>query len=421
MEREEQKMNSNKSLWRGFTPWIERRRTVLRAMVPVAAASAVAVGGLAAGVGTSTASAAAAHGKKAAAKAPWVLGSLIDLTGTDAAGGAAQKAGINYYVNKVNKAGGVNGHKLQIKFCDTQSTPTAAAQCAQQLAGVNSHVVLAQSIDPPTRGALPYLSKDVVLAVDPVLLPPSSDKNVFQATGAGKVVAGALVTAAKSAGLTKIGVLYTTDTSGTNQLAAVQGVAQAAGLTVISQSETDGATDVTPQLVQLRSQGAQLIYLASVGTNSSVAVNSYSTLGMTQPLVVGAADVTDGFLHLVSKIPAHLYGVSQLLQDKTGLKSATLKVFDAYLTGFKAAEHEPADTQTTSAVYDGCEAVQALHAAGTSVSGLEKYFKTHQFTCLGSSMKFDLPGLNVVNGQPASLAKAGSTASSGWGPVTGKL
>jgi hypothetical protein len=96
-------------------------------------------------------------------------------------------------------------------------------------------------------------------------------------------------------------------------------------------------------------------------------------------------------------------------------------VFDAYLTGFKAAEHEPADTQTTSAVYDGCEAADALKVAGTSVPGLEKYFKTHQITCLGSDMRFNLPGLNVVNGQPASLAKAGSTAASGWGPVTGKL
>jgi hypothetical protein len=96
-------------------------------------------------------------------------------------------------------------------------------------------------------------------------------------------------------------------------------------------------------------------------------------------------------------------------------------VFDTYLKDFKAKEHEPADTQTTSAVYDGCEAVQALHVAGTSVSALEKYFKTHQITCLGSNMRFDLPGLNVINGQPASLAKAGSTATSGWGPVTGKL
>ncbi len=412
-------MSRKRNLWRGLTPSVRRGRSALRAMVPVVAVGAVAAGSLAAGVGTSTASAASSHSKKAGS--PWVLGSLIDVTGEDAAGGAAQKAGITYYINQINNAGGVDGHKLTMKFCDTQSTPTAAAQCAQQLAGVNTHVVLAQSIDPPTRGALPYLGKDLVLAVDPVLAPPSTGKNVYQATGSGKVVANALVKAVKSAGLQTIGILYTTDTSGTNQFQAAQSVAQAAGLTVVSQTQVDGATDVTPQLVQLRSQGAQVIYLASVGTNSATAVNSYTTLGMTQPLVVGAADVTDGFLQSLSKIPSNMYGVSQLLQDDTGLNARTVKVFDTYLSSFKAAMHEPADTQTTSAVYDGCEAVDALKAAGTNLSKLEKYLTTHRITCLGSGMQFNLPGVNVINGQPASLAKAGATAKAGWGPVTGKL
>ena len=381
----------------------------------------MAVGG-AASAGVTAAAASTAHAKKKASKTPWVIGSLVDVTGTDAAGGAAQKAGITYYIDQVNKAGGIHGHKLKLKFCDTQSIPTAAAQCAQQLTGVNSHIVLAQSIDPPTRGALPYLGKDLVVAVDPVLMPTSSEKNVFQATGAGQVVAQALVNGVKAAHLHTIGVLYTSDTSGTNQLAAAQKVAQAAGLTVVSQSQNPGSTDVTPQLVQLRSSGAQVIYLASVGTNTAAAVNSYATLGMSQPLVVGAANVTDGFLHLVSKIPPHMFGVSQLLQDHTGLKPSAIRVFDAYLKSFKTTMHEPADTQTTSAVYDGCVAADALKSVnGTSVSRLEKYFKTHQITCLGSNMRFNLPGFNVITGQPASLAEAGSSATSGWGPVRGKL
>lgn len=414
-------MSEKQNLGRKMASLIGRGWSSQRTLAPLAMAGVVAVAG--AGAGVSTAMAATGHGKRhAASKATWVLGSLVDATGEDAAGGAAQKAGISYYISQLNKSGGIDGHKLTVKFCDDQSTPTGAAQCAQQLAGVNTHVVLAQSVDPPTRGALPYLNKDLVVAVDPVLMPASTEKNVFQATGAGQVVAGALVAAAKAAGLNTIGVLYTSDTSGTNQLAAVQAVAKKAGVTVVSQSQTDGATDVTPQLVQLRSSGAQVIYLASVGTNSATAVNSYATLGMSQPLVVGAADVTDGFLHLVSKLPAHMYGVSQLLQDPAGLKPTTIKTFDAYLKSFQAAEHEPADTQTTSAVYDGCVATNALQGAGgTSVPALEKYLTSHQISCLGSNMKFSLPGFNVINGQPASLAEASSNATSGWGSVSGKL
>jgi branched-chain amino acid transport system substrate-binding protein len=393
----------------------------IRPLATVAAAAGVAIGLTAFGANATALASGTGHAKAKTTESPWVLGSLVDETGEDAAGGAAQKAGIDYWAQQVNASGGLQGHKVQIKFCDTQSTPTAAAQCAQQLADVNTHVVLAQSIDPPTRGALPYLNKDLVVAVDPVLLPTSKQKNVFQATGSGLVVANALVQGAKAAGFKTIGVLYTTDTSGTNQLAAAKQAAQSAGLKVVDEAQTDGATDVTPQLVQLRSQGAQVIYLASVGTNTAAAVNSYKTLNMSQPLVVGAANVTNGFLSSLSSIPQNMYGVSQLLEDTSGIQPATAKAFQAYLKNFKAKMHEPADTQTTSAVYDGCVATSALQSAGTNLPALEKFLKSHTISCLGSDMKFDVQGLNVINGQPAALAKAGATASAGWGKVTGKI
>jgi branched-chain amino acid transport system substrate-binding protein len=375
-------------------------------------------GGGPSGSGSSGGGAATTAG--ATGSGAWTLGSLVDLTGTDANGGAAQQQGIKYLINQINASGGVGGHKLAIKFCDTQSTPSGAAQCAQQLAGVNTHVVLAQSIDPPTRGALPYLTKDVVVAVDPILL-PKTGTHVFQASGASSVVAGAMVAGAKASGFKTIGVLYTTDTSGTHQLEAAKEAAAKAGMKVVAQPQDAGSNDVTPQLVKLRAAGADVIYLASVGTNTAAAVNSYRTLGMSQPVIAGAAAVTNGFLHSLSSIPQHLYGVSQLLASPLGLPSSTAKAFTQYRSQFKATEGEPADTQTTTAVYDGCVATSALKAAGTFVSGMVKFLKSQPINCLGSTMRFNIPGLNVVSGQPAALAAASTTASNGWGPVQGKL
>jgi branched-chain amino acid transport system substrate-binding protein len=369
---------------------------------------------------TNAAATGSATSAAASSKGGWVVGSLIDETGTDANGGAAQKAGIDWYVKQINAAGGIKGHQVSVNFCDTQSTPTAAAQCAQQLAGVNTHVVLAQSIDPPTRGALPYLTHDLVVAVDPILL-PKAGTNVFQATGASKGLLLVFAKAAKAAGVHTIGVLYTTDTSGTHQLLATRQAAAAAGLKVVAQPQDPGSTDVSPQLIKLRSAGADVIYLASVGTNTAAAVNSYRTLSMSQPIVAGAAAVTNGFLHSLSSIPQHLYGNSQLLVTDTGLPTATLTAFQAYLKEFKAQEGEPADTQTTSAVYDGCVALDALKGAGPSVPAMEHYLKTGSIDCLGSSMRYDLPGLNVINHQPASMAEARTNASQGWGPMQGNL
>lgn len=408
----------------------QRRRTAL-AVASAALTIGVAACGGGSTVNTSSASSGSASSSAAAAtssptsaaassKGSWVVGSLIDQTGTDANGGAAQKAGIDWYVKQINAAGGIRGHQISIQFCDTQSTPTAAAQCAQQLAGVNTHVVLAQSIDPPTRGALPYLTHDLVVAVDPILL-PKAGTNVFQATGASKGLLLVFAKAAKAAGLHTVGVLYTTDTSGTHQLLAAREAAAAVGLNVVAQPQDPGSTDVSPQLIKLRSAGADVIYLASVGTNTAAAVNSYRTLSMSQPIVAGAAAVTNGFLHSLSAIPQHLYGDSELLVTDTGLPAATVKAFQAYLSAFKAQVGEPADTQTTSAVYDGCVALNALKGAGPSVSAMEHHLQTGAINCLGSTMRYDLPGLNVINHQPASMAEAPTNASQGWGPMQGKL
>jgi len=350
------------------------------------------------------------------------IGSIIDLTGADATSGAAQQAGMGYFLSQLNASGGINGHQVKVTYCDAASTPQGAAQCAQQFAGLSTHLVVTQSDDPVTRGALPHLTNDLVIAVDPVLL-PKSGTNVFQATAAGSVVAKALVSAVKSSGFTTIGVLYTTDTSGTAQLTAAQNAAKAAGVTVVSQPQTPGVTDVTPQLLKLKSSGAQVIYLASIGANTAAAVSSYKTLGLTVPVVTGAAAVTNSFLKsLPNGIPANLYGASELIGDTSSLPSAQSQAWAQYRTAFTKFANQPVDTQTTSAIYVGCVVQAALESSPAfSVSEMEQHLTTSTIPCLGVQEKYSIPGLNVVAGQPAAITKAGANAADGWGPYQGKL
>jgi branched-chain amino acid transport system substrate-binding protein len=383
-----------------------------------AAPSSAAPGGA-----TSAASGGAASAGSGGASASAIeVGSIIDLTGVDATSGAAQQAGMSYFLQQLNASGGINGHPLKVTYCDAASTPQGAAQCAQQFASMSSHVVLTQTSDPPTRGALPHLTNDVVVDVDPVLL-PKAGTTVFQATAAGSVVATALINAVKKSGLHTIGVLYTSDTSGTAQLTAAQNAAKAAGITVVSQPQTPGVTDVTPQLLKLKSMGADVFYLASIGANTAAAVSSYKTLGLTVPVVVGAAAVTNAFLKsLPSGVPANLYGTSELIGDTTGLPAPVVQAWSQYRSGFTQSASQPVDTQTTSAIYVGCVAEAALKSSSSFVvSDMAKALESGTIPCLGVQEKFSIPGLNVVAGQPAAVTKAGSTAADGWGPYQGNL
>jgi len=398
------------------------------AMVLTAAACSSSSGGGGSSTSSAPAAGASAGGASGSAGAgsatgsPIEIGSIIDQTGVDATSGTAQKAGMDYFVQQLNASGGINGHPLKVTYCDAASTPQGAAQCAQQFANLSSHVVLTQTSDPPTRGALPHLANVVVVDVDPILL-PKSDTNVFQATAAGSVIATALISAVKKSGLHTLGVLYTSDTSGTHQLMAAQNAAKAAGITVVSQPQTPGATDVTPQLLKLKSMGADVFYLASIGANTAAAVSSYKTLGLTVPVVAGAAAVTNAFLKsLPSGIPANLYGTSELIGDTTGMPSSIAQAWSQYRTDFTKYANQPVDTQTTSAIYVGCVAEAALKASPTfSVVEVTYARKTGTIPCLGVQEKFSIPGLNVVAGQPAAVTKAGASASDGWGPYQGNL
>jgi branched-chain amino acid transport system substrate-binding protein len=399
------------------------RRCAAAAAAALAVAAAACSSGSTASTGASPAGA-GATGSSAAGSggSAYEVGSIVDLTGADATSGAAQQAGMGYFLQQLNAKGGINGHQLKVTYCDAASTPQGAAQCAQQFAGLSTHLVITQSDDPVTRGALPHLADDLVVAVDPVLL-PKSGTNVFQATAAGSVVAKALVGAVKSSGLTSIGVLYTTDTSGTAQLTAAQNAAKAAGVTVVSQPQTPGVTDVTPQLLKLKSMGAQVIYLASIGANTAAAVSSYKTLGLTVPVVTGAAAVTNSFLKsLPNGIPANLYGASELIGDTSSLPAAQSQAWAQYRAAFTKYANQPVDTQTTSAIYVGCVVQAALASSPAfSVSEMEHHLQTSTIPCLGVQEKYSIPGLNVVAGQPAAITKAGATAADGWGPYQGKL
>jgi ABC-type branched-subunit amino acid transport system substrate-binding protein len=348
----------------------------------------------------------------------WTIGAINDLTGTGSNGGEAQQQGVDFFIAQTNRAGGVDGHQLRIQYCDTQSTPTGGAACARQLSSVDSHVVLLGGALPSTQGAIPQLSGVIGVSVLPVLF-PKSGSDMFQVSAVESAVVAPMLTAIKAAHLTTIGVLYTTDSSGTAQLNAVQQGAAGQGLRVVSQPMSPGASDVTTQLLQLKSSGAQVLFLASIGGASTTGLTSYHTLGLDLPIVLGAQAVSNSFLKaLPFPIPKRLYGISTLAVGTVGLTDTERAAWGTFRAQFRAYAHEPVDSEHASAYYSACVATAALRGtSGGTAADMAAYLSANSITCLGAPMRFDLPGLNVVDDQPRALAQAGPTAADGWGAV----
>ena len=266
-------------------------------------------------------------------KSPVVVGVVIDMTGPASSSGVAVKTGLNYFVKKTNSSGGVDGHPIKLEYCNTQSTATGGATCAKSLSSVSSHIVLLAGALPSTEGAVPQLSGVIGLAGLPVLF-PKKGTDVFQVLAGEQVTVAPLITEAKRAHVKTMGVLYTSNASGTAQLHAIETGASNAGIKVVSEPMTTGATDVTTQLLQLKSSGAQVIVLASIGLATLVSLTSYHTLGMKLPVVVGAEAATNAFLKaLPFPVPPHLYAISSIPVAKEGLTKKEISDWRTYGKG----------------------------------------------------------------------------------------
>jgi branched-chain amino acid transport system substrate-binding protein len=97
---------------------------------------------------TVTAAAAVTAGTSSAAssKAPYVVTATEDLSGPLSAYGHWVQVSWNAEFNAVNKAGGINGHKVQLKILDDQSELTTAVANTKQFLGDNTVLTTASTL-----------------------------------------------------------------------------------------------------------------------------------------------------------------------------------------------------------------------------------------------------------------------------------
>jgi branched-chain amino acid transport system substrate-binding protein len=406
--------------------WRSRRVTAVGAVaLGLTAALVSACSSSGSSSATTAASAAASNAAPSSSGSfsgsPWTVGVITDLTGATADQGQAEKVGLQYWLNTTNSQGGINGHEIQVQYCDSLSTPAGGSQCATQLANVNSHIVLLMGSLPSTQGAVTALKSDLGITIVPVLF-PKSGTNIYQQAPAENFVVQPMVQQAKKAGISTIGIIYTSDAPGTAQTKAVKTEAAAAGITVVTEPMDPSATDVTPQLVKLKSQGVGLIFSATIGTATTSVLTSYHTLSMATPLVLGGQAVTNAFLKSISfPIPSHLYAVTPMAMGP-GFSPAITSAWNAFASGIKSESGQPADSEGAGPYYAGCLVADVLKATNAGTLAQDQAFLAKNATsCLGSQIRYDTPGLNVATGMPTALIQAPANASDGWGGVTTPL
>ena len=124
-------------------------------LTAVAASAAIAL----AACSSSTTSGGSSSGS--ATKSPILIGTSLSLTGDFSVDGQAFQRGYNLWVQEINKAGGLDGHKVTLKVLNDNSDPgTVATNYTQLIQGDHAAFVFGPFSTLLTASAAPVVARN---------------------------------------------------------------------------------------------------------------------------------------------------------------------------------------------------------------------------------------------------------------------
>ena len=226
---------------------------------------------------------------KAADKPAIKVGAIFAVTGGASNLGAPEAKTAEMFVDKINKAGGVNGQKIELIVKDSGSKPENAISLTKQL--IEEEKVLA-IIGPSTSGETMAIknicqeSKTILLscaAAEDIVNPVAS--YVFKTPQKDSDAVRSIFKVMKAKNITKIGVITSNDgfgIAGGKQLAKL---AELAGVTIaISEAYDKQETDLTGILTKVKGQDVNAVVNWSIVPAQSMVAKNMKQIGLDVPL-----------------------------------------------------------------------------------------------------------------------------------------
>jgi len=223
------------------------------------------------------------------------VGYLASETGPYTALGQASLQGAQLKVKQINDAGGINGKMIELIVVDDKGTSTDTALGAQKLIEVDGVITLASATATAlSNAAIPILNDNqtpglIVSGTGLVLdqlgawtFKPSSIESDYMPMP--------LEYLRDEMGATTIAAMIENSGYGEGGATYLPGVAADLGMTVVATQRFDpGATDVTPQLANIKASGAESMLIWGSGPAGALAIKQAREMGLMIPIVTTPA------------------------------------------------------------------------------------------------------------------------------------
>src|SRR6476660_3188869 len=217
------------------------------------------------------------------------FGLAMPLTGSQALYGQDQVKAAQWAVDEINKAGGVNGKKLEMIVLDTQADPQLGIQMVNRLVSVEKVPVFVTAWSGVVKAVAPIANDNKVVELSIGANSPDVAKlgdYVYTTFPLADVdVAAVAKYAFNDMGKKKAAVVYINNETGIVAAEVYKKTFTAAGGQVVAYEAYDQkATDFTGALLKVRSANPDMIHLHGLVADTPQVIAQMRQLGLNQPI-----------------------------------------------------------------------------------------------------------------------------------------
>jgi branched-chain amino acid transport system substrate-binding protein len=260
----------------------------------------------------------------ARAAEPYEIHVIATLTGISAFVGKYMKLNFEAFEDWVNQTGGVGGRPLRFVFGDGQSQPQIAVQLATEILADHPTALMVTGPVANCAAVVPLLSNGPVMWCNSPALHPKPDSYAFASGPDTYDGVNAVLRYYRMKGLTKIGILNTTDVTGQDAdraLAADLKLPENAPIKVVAY-EHFNPTDLTvsAQIERIKAGGAQAMIAWVTGSPCATVFKGMIQAGLDIPVAPTAGNqVFQQLEQYQGFLPKQLVMASALFPPHDGL------------------------------------------------------------------------------------------------------
>jgi branched-chain amino acid transport system substrate-binding protein len=330
-----------------------------------------------------------------AAKAPYVIGAIFDVTGTGAPLGTPEKETVQMVQVQMNLSGGINGHPVKFIIMDNGSDVTNSVMAAKRLIEAD-HVKII--IGPSTTGTTLAIADMCERARVPLVSCAAGNKItdpvkpfVFKTAQSDVHAIAKLIDYLKSKHIKRVAFINVSNAFGMSGKQQMEIQAAKAGI-ALSAKEAFGPddSDMTPQLVRIKGSKPQAVICWGTNPGPAIVARNMKQLGMRMPLLMSHGVANKKFIQLAGPaangvvFPAGRLIVADQIPDSDPQK----KILLGYSAHFKKATGKDADAFGGHAWDAAQVALRALKAAGDNPVKMRAAIEKMKFVGVSGIFKF---------------------------------